>query len=931
MAENKLFLLDGMALAYRAHFALIRNPITNSKGINTSAIYGFANTLISIIENENPTHLAVAFDTSAPTVRHETFPDYKAQRDAMPEELAYALPRIKELCGAMNIPILENDGYEADDIIGTLTKVADADGSFQSYMVTPDKDFAQLVSERTFMWKPGRKGAEREVLGIDEIRKQWEVDEPGQVIDILGLWGDSVDNIPGVPGIGEKTAKKLVKQYGSVEGLLQNISDLKGKQKEKVEENQEQARLSKELATIITDAPVTETLNDLMRKEMDKEALMSLFSEWEFRTLSKRLLGEEVAVGGASSDEEDGAPVSYKTLKEVPHNYILVETDEQAAEFYETIKAADTFCFDIETTGLNRFSARILGIAFCAEKGKAYYVPYGAQQKESLRTLFNSEAVKIGHNLKFDLGILLNHGIPVTGKLVDTMLIHSLISPGQKHGMDALAETLLGYQTIKLSELAELSSESQSSEDLFSLAETSAAPSKKGKKKEIAMNEIPLPLLAEYACEDVDITWQLAETLLPQLKEHEMEELYEEVEAPLLNVLTEIEMTGISLSQRSLIKIGERLERQIDKLSNEITEAAGQEFNLNSPKQLGEILFGEMKLVEKPKKTKTGQYVTNEQILSTLAPKHKIVADILEYRVCTKLKNTYVDALPNHLEPATGRVHTTLHQLQAATGRLASSDPNLQNIPIRSEMGKLIRAAFVPRGEEFTLLACDYSQIELRVMAAVSGDPGMITAFKEDKDIHTATAGKVFQVEEGEVTREMRGVAKMVNFGIIYGISAFGLSQRLDIPRKEAADIIEAYFQEYPQVKLFMEKVVEEAKEKGYVETLKGRRRLMPDLNSSNGMTRKNAERATINTPIQGTAADMIKLAMIKVRNHLQKKQVKSQLLLQVHDELLFDLHQDEHDLIPEIIEIMEEALPLPHGIPAKVDYGLGENWLEAH
>lgn len=927
---HKLFLLDGMALAYRAHFALIRNSITNSKGVNTSAVYGFTNTLASIIENEKPTHIAVAFDTSAPTTRHKTFPEYKAQRDAMPEELSIAIPNIKKMCTAMNIPILELDGYEADDIIGTLAKIADVDGNYQTFMVTPDKDFAQLVSPTTSIWKPGRQGADTEIMGVEEILAKWEIERPEQVIDILGLWGDSVDNIPGVPGIGEKTAKKLVAEFGSVEGLLANTDKLKGKQKEKVEENKEQALLSKELATIILDVPITQTLEDLQKQEINKEDLAALFSEWEFRTLSKRLLGEEVAVGAAPTDSEDtSVPLELKTLADVPHDYTLIESEAQIKELLTTMHKAEKFCFDLETTGLNRFEADILGIAFCAEQRKAYYLPYEEKLKEPLQELFSTSSEKLGHNLKYDLSVLLNHGISVKGTLTDTMLLHALVAPGQKHGMDALAETELGYKTVKLSELAEKAASVAPADDLFSLAEEKHTKKKKG--KDIDMNAIPTDLLAEYACEDVDITWQLASALTPRLEEQGMTELYDKVEAPLLNVLTEIEMTGICISQKALATIGTDLQQKIDTLSTNITKEAGREFNLNSPKQLGEILFGEMNLVEKPKKTKTGQFVTNEQTLSTLAPKHKIVADILEYRECAKLKSTYVDALPTHLEPKTGKIHTSLHQLQTATGRLASSDPNLQNIPIRSEAGKSIRAAFVPRGEDYTLLACDYSQIELRVMAAMSEDQGMISAFQAGKDIHTATAAKVFGVNDDDVTREMRSVAKMVNFGIIYGISAFGLSQRLDIPRKEASQIIEAYFEEYPQVKGFMESTVEEGKEKGYVETLMGRRRYMPDLNSSNGMIQKNAERAAINTPIQGSAADMIKLAMIQVQDFLKKKECKTEMLLQVHDELLFDLHKDEHDLIPEICKIMEGALKLPHAVPAKVEFGTGENWLEAH
>ncbi len=928
MSAQRLFLLDGMALAYRAHFALIKSPITNSKGVNTSAIYGFANTLSSIIESEAPTHLAVVFDTSAPTSRHTLYPEYKAQRDAMPEDLSAALPNIKRLCAAMRIPVVEFDGYEADDLIGTFARMADEEGGYETFMVTPDKDFAQLVSATTSIWKPGRKGDGPEIMGLPEVLAKWEIETPAQVIDILALWGDAVDNIPGVPGVGEKTAKKFVAQFGSVEGLLANTAQLKGKQKEKVEANKEQALLSKTLAAIITDVPVEQALADFARQEFDHEQLGALFAEWEFRTLAKRLLGDVPTATTGTEAETPAAPVALRTIDDIQANYQLVETEAQAEQLFAHLMTLDRYCLDLETTGLNRFSARILGIAFCWDTHEAVFLPYRDAYLPGLRQVLATSATKIGHNLKFDLGILMNHGFAVHGPFLDTMLVHALIAPAQKHSMDALAESELGYQTIKLVDLVEQSLPVE--DDLFATA-PSPAKKKGKKKKELDMSSVPIPLLAKYACEDVDVTWQLAEKLTPQLDELSMAQVYHQIEAPLLPVLTEVEMAGLAISQSSLAAISTDLQGQITQLSQRITTAAGKEFNLNSPKQLGEILFGEMQLVEKPKKTKTGQYVTNEQTLSALAPKHQIVADILEYRECSKLKSTYVDALPTHLEPSTGRIHTSLHQLQTATGRLASSDPNLQNIPVRTEAGRLIRQAFIPSGEGYTLLACDYSQIELRVMAAMSGDPGMIEAFRADQDIHTETAAKVMGVPPEEVTREMRSVAKMVNFGIIYGISAFGLSQRLDIPRKEAGQIIEAYFEEYPQIKSFMETTVENARELGYTETITGRRRYMPDLNSSNKMMASNAERAAINTPIQGSAADMIKLAMIRVQDHLKAQECQTKMVLQVHDELLFNLHPDEHHLIPEITSLMEQALPLPYDIPAKVESGLGADWLEAH
>lgn len=925
MADKRVFLLDGMALAYRAHFALMRSPITNSKGMNTSAIYGFANTLISIITSENPTHLAVSFDTSALTERHKIYPEYKAQRQEMPEELSIALPLIKKLCEAMRIPLLIMDGYEADDIIGTYARLFDEAGDAETFMVTPDKDFAQLVTKTTSMWKPGRKGSEKEVLGYEQILENWEVSDPKQVIDILGLWGDASDNIPGVPGIGEKTAKKLVGLYESVEGLIDNVEQLKGKQKENVTTYREQALLSKRLATIDRFVPVEHSVDDLVKQEFNEEELKELFTEWEFRTLSKRLFGEVPAMTTTPTTVDESAEVG-KTIKDFDKKYVLLQK-EGFAEFFEKVSKEGSFCFDLETTSLNRFEAEILGIAFSWNEHTGYYLPLNSNLescREPLEKLFSNQAHKIGHNLKYDLSVLLNHGIHVNGPFIDTMLIHALCYPGQKHSMDALAESLLGYSTIKLTDLVEEHSGGDA-DDLFAYA-------KKTKGKDLDVRSIPQEKLADYACEDADVTWQLAKKLLPVLSDFGMENLYVEIEAKLLPVLTEIEHTGVSISEEKLSEIGVKLGKKIETLTAEIQKAAGKEFNLNSPKQLGEILFGEMQLVEKPKKTKTGQFVTNEQTLSALAPKHKIVANILEYRESTKLKGTYVDALPNHVEKKTGRIHTQLHQLQTSTGRLASSDPNLQNIPIRSETGRSIRGAFVPCGAEFKLLAVDYSQIELRVMAALSGDQSMIEAFKANEDIHTATSAKVFGVTPLEVTREMRSTAKMVNFGIIYGISAFGLSQRLGtISRSEAGEIIEAYFKQYPAVKEFMQNTVDEAKEKGYAETLCGRRHYYPDLKSSNATVRNNAERAAINMPIQGTAADMIKIAMVNVQQFLKQKQAKTKLLLQVHDELLFDLHKDEEKIIPEIVRIMEQALTLPHSVPAKVEFGIGENWLEAH
>jgi len=935
---KRLFLLDGMALIYRAHFALIQNPIRNSKGVNTSALYGFINTLLSILEKENPTHLGVAFDTSAPTPRHIKYPAYKAQRDEMPEELRDSIPHVKSLCRAFAIPVLEIDGFEADDLIGTLVKRAEPDG-FESYMVTPDKDFAQLISPTTFMWKPGRKGTDHEIIGLKQLPEIWGVSEPHQIIDLLGLMGDASDNIPGIPGIGPKTAQKLISEYGSMENLLANTADLKGKQKESVEANTDQALLSKDLATIIIDCPIDVTWDDLIISQRDDEALKQLFTDFEFRSLTKRLFGENVAADfirpAQQSTETPTLFDTFKTIKEVPHTYHLANTPTFQKTLFTELAAQKSFCFDIETTSLNRHSAKLLGIAFSWKAHEAWYLPITdlKSQISDLKLILNSPAEKIGHNLKYDLSVLHSHGIEVTGPFFDTMLADAMVAPERRHSMDYLSEILLGYTTVKLSEIAnQQSSIVNQSDDLFAFAEKKAT-----KSKDLDMESIPLETLAEYAAEDADVTWQLAENLRPLLIESGQEKIFSEIEAPLLPVLVRMEMEGIAIDTSALVTIGVDLQKSIAQLAQTIEAHAGTPFNIASPKQLGQILFEHLKLLDKPKKTKTGQYKTDEQTLSTLLGIHPIIAEILEYREATKLKSTYLDALPNHIAPETGRIHTHYHQLLAATGRLASSDPNLQNIPVRSESGRKIRQAFVPRKSQisnlkFQILSCDYSQIELRVMAALACDPTMISAFQDGADIHTITAAKVHGVTPEEVTRDMRSGAKMVNFGIIYGISAFGLSQRLAIPRTEAAEIIDAYFREYPAIKEYMDRTIAESREKGYAETLSGRRRHYPDLNSGNAGLRQNAERAAINMPIQGTSADMIKIAMIRIDELLRKKPYQTKMLLQVHDELVFDLHPDEEsELVPKILRIMETALPLPHGVPILVEKGTGKNWLAAH
>jgi DNA polymerase I len=925
----RLFLLDGMALVYRAHFALIQNPIRNSKGVNTSALYGFTNTLLTILEKEQPTHIGVAFDTSAPTPRHIKFPAYKAQRDEMPEELAAAIPHVKRLVRAFHIPLIERDGFEADDLIGTLAKRAEAEG-LETYMVTPDKDFAQLLSPTTFMWRPGKKGSDHEVIGLAQLPEIWGVNEPDHIIDLLGLMGDASDNIPGVPGIGPKTAQKLIQEFGSIENLLANTGKLKGKQKESIEANREMAILSKDLATIITDCELEVTWKDLELSEPDRDALGELFTEFEFRTLTKRVLGEKTAAPAEENKAPEQATLfeTFRTIRDVEHQYFLADTPELQARLFESLKQQDTYCFDIETTSLDRHTAKLLGIAFSWKAHEGWYLPVKDLEeiRPELEEILHSSSLKIGHNLKYDLSVLLAHGIEVKGPFFDTMLVDSLLNPDRRHSMDYLAESLLGYSPVKLTDIAGNAPVTTEANDLFDFAEKA-----KPGKKELDMTSIPLEKLAEYAAEDADVTWQLHELIKKDLKGQES--VIKKIEMPLLPVLVGMEMEGISMDLQALHQVGEQLQERIDSLTKSISIHAGRPFNLNSPKQLGEILFNDLNLAEKAKKTKTGQFKTDEATLQSLAGKHPIIDEILEYREATKLKSTYIDALPNHLNPVSKRVHTHFHQLVAATGRLASTDPNLQNIPVRSSVGKQIRQAFVPRpGGNFELLSCDYSQIELRIMAALANDEKMIEDFRANRDIHLATAARVWGVAESEVTRDMRSGAKMVNFGIIYGISAFGLSQRLSISRSAAAELIDNYFIQYPAIQAFMEKTVAQAKQDGYVETLLGRRRYLPDLSSSNQGIRGNAERAAINTPIQGTAADMIKLAMIEVDSLLHERQAKTRLLLQVHDELVFDLdHSEKDSLVPEILKCMEQALPLPHGVPILVESGTGLNWLAAH
>ena len=930
---NRLFLLDGMALIYRAHFALIRSPIYTSARVNTSALYGFTMVLLDLLEKQKPTHLAVAFDTSDPTPRHEIFPEYKAQRDEMPEDLALQLPHVKRLVKAFNIPVLEYPGWEADDVIGTLARKAEALGGYETYMVTPDKDFAQLVTPTTKIYKPGRQGSEVEILDVAAICENWQVDHPLQTIDVLGLWGDASDNIPGVPGIGEKTAKKLIAQFGSIEGLLEHTDQLKGKQKENVEGNREQALLSKKLVTIMTDAPVKEDFDEIKISERNDEELKSLFVEFEFNSLGKRLFGDDFESGrGHTTIESDkGLSAELKTISDFKKDYRFIRAEDAAERraFLENLSTRPSFCFDLETDSLDEKTTSIIGMAFSWKENEATYieVPVGESGKailEEFRELFaDTTREKIGHNLKFDIGVLQWQGFTVETPLFDTMLAHTVIEPDQRHKMDYLAESMLGYKPIAYDEVFGKPGEKTGQMSLFDEEEMTGATKDTGPGFEA---------IAEYACEDADVTWQLAAKLKEQIKELHQEPVLNEIECPLIPVLVAMEAEGIRVDPGTLKDIGAILGERIEGSQKAVFEAAGCEFNINSPKQVGEVLFDQLKLVEKPKKTKTGQYKTDEQTLTSLAVSHQIVRDLLAHREAAKLKSTYVDALPNSIFPGTGRIHTTFHQLMTATGRLASNNPNLQNIPIRSDHGREIRRAFVPRDNSFTLLAADYSQVELRVMASLCKDPAMIEAFQNDQDIHTATAARVFGVADDGVTSEMRRTAKMVNFGIIYGISAFGLSQRLngEVSRSEAHEIIEEYFRQYPGVKAFQEKTIDQARTDGYVETLSGRRRYLRDIDSRNGMIRSAAERTAINTPIQGTAADMIKIAMVRVANLLKADGYKTRMLLQVHDELVFDLLKEEaEELIPKIETAMKEALPL--SVPIVVESGTGENWLEAH
>ena len=947
--QKRVFLVDAFALIFRGYYAFIKNPRINSKGLDTSAIMGFMNSLLDVIKRERPDHLAVCFDKGGSVDRVEMFEAYKANRDETPEAIKIAVPYIQEILKAMHIPIMVKAGFEADDVIGTLCKQAEKEG-FKTFMVTPDKDFAQLVSENIFMYKP-RFGGGYDIWGVPEVQEKFQVTDPLQVIDFLGMMGDSADNIPGLPGVGEKTAKKFLATYGSMENLLANTHELKGKLKEKIEAAKDLGLLSKKLATIMLDVPVTFNAKDFELDQPDLEKVTELFNELEFRNLlvnftrtfalkdettaikaEQNIISDKLkatkkvaitntdgqfdlfAAPGTGSVSEAEIASGFKTIKTTNHFYQKIDTPLSRKLLLKKLMQQTSVCFDTETTGLKALEVELIGIAFSYEIGKGYYVSLPENQEETkvildeFRLFFENEKIeKIGHNLKYDLKVLSNYSINVKGKLFDTMIAHYLINPDMRHNMDMLAETYLNYQPVSITELI----------------------GKKG-KNQLSMREIPLKDQIEYAVEDADITLQLKNHFTKELESGNVTKLFNDVELPLVSVLTAMEIEGININVDFLKELSIVLTADITRLEKGIYEQAGEEFNIASPKQLGIVLFENMKLVVKPKKTKTGQYSTAEDVLSYLAKDHQIIRDIQEYRQYKKLQSTYVDALPNEVNLKTGRIHTEYMQAVAATGRLSSNSPNLQNIPIRTKRGQEVRKSFIPRDNNHVLLAADYSQIELRIIAALSQEENMMTAFKNGEDIHASTAAKVFNVDIKEVTRAQRSNAKTVNFGIVYGVSAFGLSNQTDLNRSEAKELIDTYYETYPKLKAYMSAQVDFAREHGYVETVLGRRRYLKDINSRNAMVRSGAERNAVNAPIQGSAADIIKLAMINIHKRFKKENFKSKMLLQVHDELVFDAHKEEIEIIKPIIKYeMENAFKM--AVPLDVEVGLGSNWLEAH
>jgi len=931
--EKKLFLLDAMALIFRAYYALLRNPRVTSKGKNTNAQFGFTNTLIDLINNQKPTHMAVCFEGGAPAGRIEDFAEYKANRQEAPEDLSASLPDIKRLLQALNIPIIESEGYEADDVIGTLSKQAETLG-YTVYMVTPDKDYGQLVTEKVKIYKPGYQGGEVEIMGPEEVCSKWCIQSVSQVIDMLGLMGDAVDNIPGIAGVGEKTACKLLTEYGTLENVLANADHIKGALGEKVRKGKESAIMSKKLATIICDVPVTFHEEDFRLKEWNRDALREILTELEFRTMIRRLLGEDLpeAANGATrrgsavqpglfdatpNEEPAGNVVTPgRNIHNTPHDYTLVESEAEWKDLLDALNAASGISFDTETTGIDANTAELVGMSFAVQPGKGWYVPLPEKKEDVQQVLARFSALFadpsktwIGHHTKYDLLMLKWYGVEIQGKFFDTLLAHYLIEPEGKRNMDWLAAKYLGYEPVAIEELI----------------------GKKGKNQG-SMRDVELEKIKEYAVEDADITLQFKSVFEPELTRLDVRQVFDNVEIPLVPVLRDIEFEGVRVDTAFLRHYSILLEQEARNHEEKVYELAGCRFNLGSPKQLGEVLFEQMKLDPKAKKTKTGQYATGEDVLSKLAKDHPIADHILAYREFTKLRSTYVDALPELINPRTGRIHTSFAQAVAVTGRLSSNNPHLQNIPIRTDRGREIRKAFIPRDENHLLVSADYSQIELRIVAALSGDAAMCDAFRQNKDVHTATAAKVYKISEAEVTKEQRSKAKSVNFGIIYGQGAFGLAENLRIPRAEAKEIIDAYRAEFSGITAYMDETINFCREKGYVQTVLGRKRWLRDINSANFTVRALAERNAINSPIQGTAADMIKLAMVAVHKAFKEKGFRSKMILQVHDELVFDVVKEELELVkPVILEAMQGAMELPNGIPVIAEVGQGENWLEAH
>lgn len=927
----KLFLIDAYALIYRSYYAFLKNPRINSKGMNTSAIFGFINSLEDVLKRENPTHIAVAFDPKGPTFRHEAYELYKAQREETPEVIRQSVPIIKDIIEAYNIPILEVPRFEADDVIGTVSKQAEKEG-FEVYMMTPDKDYGQLVSEHIFMYRP-KFGGDYEVMGVKEVLNKYSLTSVDQVIDLLGLMGDSSDNIPGCPGVGEKTAQKLLEEYGSIENLLENTDKLKGALQKRVTENAEQIRFSKFLATIKTDVPIQFDAAKCVREKPNETRLTEIYTELEFRTFINKMSGEEkksapapqkvVAKGPVQGNlfdlfatEEPSVP-KYSTLanlKTTLHVYKTVDTEEEMAKLGRFLADQDFFAFDTETDGIDPLTAGLVGMSFAVKENEAWYVPVPADKEEAAKVvahfspaLQNRKSQKIGQNIKFDIIVLRKYGVRVTGPLFDTMIAHYLLNPELRHGMDYLAETYLKYKPVPISQLI----------------------GPKG-KNQLCMRDVPLAQIAEYAAEDADVTLKLKNFFAPELKKAGIESLFFDIEMPLIYVLVEMEVTGVKLDTVALKQSSEELTAALNNLEKEIYELAGVKFNINSSKQVGEVLFEHLKIEEKAKKTKTGSYSTSEDILEKMRSKHPVVGKLLEYRGLKKLLSTYIDALPELINPETGKVHTSFNQTVTATGRLSSTNPNLQNIPIRDELGREIRKAFIPDNEDCTFFSADYSQIELRIMAHLSQDEHMIEAFRSGADIHSATAAKIYGIPVEEVTGDMRRKAKTANFGIIYGISIFGLAERLNIPRAESKELIEGYFKSYPGIRDYMDESIRIAKEKGYVETIFKRKRYLPDINSHNAIVRGYAERNAINAPIQGSAADIIKVAMVRIYNRFEEEGLKSKMILQVHDELNFNVCQDEQEKVRQIVlEEMENAIQLQ--VPLIADCGEGKNWLEAH